>query len=39
MRAMMVALKLRPLHFRHVLSNARPVYPSMIKRRYCRRAR
>ena len=38
MRTMMVALKLRPLHFRHVLSNARSVYPSMNKRRYCRRA-
>ena len=38
MRTMMVALKLRPLHFRHVLSNARAVHPSMSKRRYCRRA-
>ena len=32
MRTMMVALKLRPLHFRHVLSNARAVYPSMIQK-------
>ena len=38
MRTMMVALKFSPLHFRHVLSNARPVYLSMSKRRYCRRA-
>ena len=38
MRTMMVALKLRPLHFRHVLSNARAIHPSMSKRRYCRRA-
>jgi hypothetical protein len=39
MRTMMVALKFSPLHFRHVLSNAMPVYPSMSKRRYCRGAR
>jgi hypothetical protein len=38
MRTMMVALKLRPLHFRHVLSNAKAVHSSMSKRRYCRRA-